>query len=256
MKSDFPSLHLLRKEENNDLEVILKDFNQLLKKYTKKLIYKTYTYQDFNKKYDCILEEKSREIKLADSQLGNEILKDLYILSSKYEKIEKLVLSNNNIDDISLLSKMKFLNLKTLDLSLNQIKSIEPLSKMRLDHLTTLFFKGNNNLLPWQVFRSPFRSKRLAAMRDVFDCGRELVYAFGPTRSSQFVPARLAHCDSVQADYPIRPFFCTLLRNNPRKRAVLPSSVHESLLRNLLLCTHRQRTNPSAFRWNNYNKSA
>jgi Leucine-rich repeat (LRR) protein len=144
LKSELPSLQLLRIEDNNDLEKSIEEFNQLLKKYTKKLIYKTYTYQDFNKKYDCILEEKSREIKLADSQLGNEILKDLYILSSKYEKIEKLVLSNNNIDDISLLSKMKFLNLKTLDLSLNQIKSIEPLSKMRLDHLTTLFFKGNN----------------------------------------------------------------------------------------------------------------
>ena len=102
-------------------------------------------------------------------------------------------------------------------------------------------------------FSAPNASQKCGAF---FVCGRVPVYAFGPTRSSQFVPARLAHCDSVQADYPIRPFFCTLLRNNPRKRAVLPSSVHESLLRNLLLCTHRQRTNPSAFRWDNYNKSA
>ena len=143
LKSDFPSLHLLRKEENNDLEVILKDFNQLLKKYTKKIIYRTYTFEDFNKKYDCQLDKKSNEIKLTDSNFGNGILKDLYTLSSKYEKIEKLVLSNNNIDDISLLSRMKFLNLKTLDLSLNQIKNIEPLSRMTLDNLRSLFFKGN-----------------------------------------------------------------------------------------------------------------
>ena len=39
-------------------------------------------------------------------------------------------------------------------------------------------------------------------------------------------------------------FFCTLLRNNPQKRAVLPSSVHESLLRSPIPCTHRQCTNP------------
>jgi len=143
LKNDFPSMQLLRIEDNSDLEKSIEEFNQLIKKYTKKLIYKTYTFEDFNKKYDCKLNKKSDEIKLADSKLGNEILKDLYILSSKYEKIERLILSNNNIDDISLLSRMKFLNLKTLDLSLNQIKSIEPLTKMRLDNLTSLFFKGN-----------------------------------------------------------------------------------------------------------------
>jgi Leucine-rich repeat (LRR) protein len=143
LKSEFPSLQLLRIEDNNELEKSIDEFNQLLKKYTKKLIYKTYTFEDFNKKYECQLDKKSKEIKLADSKQGNEILKDLYILSSKYEKTERLILSNNNIDDIGLLSKMQFINLKTLDLSLNQIKSIEPLSKMRLDNLKALFFKGN-----------------------------------------------------------------------------------------------------------------
>jgi Leucine-rich repeat (LRR) protein len=143
LKSEFPSLQLLRIEDN-EIDKSLEAFNQLLKKYTKKLIYKTYTFEDFNKKYDCKLEKKSSEIKLADSKLGNEILKDLYILSPKYEKTERLILSNNNIDDISLLSRMKFINLKTLDLSLNNIKSIEPISKMKLDNLTSLFFKGNN----------------------------------------------------------------------------------------------------------------
>ena len=143
LKSEFPSLQLLRIEDN-EIDKSLEAFNQLLKKYTKKLIYKTYTFEDFNKKYDCKLDKKSSEIKLADSKLGNEILKDLYILSPKYEKTERLILSNNNIDDISLLSRMKFINLKTLDLSLNNIKSIEPISKMKLDNLTSLFFKGNN----------------------------------------------------------------------------------------------------------------
>jgi len=143
LKSDLPSLQLLRIEDNDDLDKSLEEFNQLLKKYTKKLIYKIYTFEDFSKKYDCNINKKSVEIKLADSKLGNEILKDLYILSSKYEKTEKLILSNNNIDDISLLSKMQFFNLKILDLSLNQIKSIEPLSKMRLDNLKTFFFKDN-----------------------------------------------------------------------------------------------------------------
>ena len=142
LKSELPSLQLLR-VDNNELEKCMDEFNQLLKKYTKKLIYKTYTFEDFSKKYNCQLDKKSKEIKLADSNSGNEILKDLYILSSKYEKAERLILSNNKIDDISLLRRMTFLNLKTLDLSLNQIKSIEPLSKMRLDNLTSLFFKDN-----------------------------------------------------------------------------------------------------------------
>jgi Leucine-rich repeat (LRR) protein len=144
LKSDFPSLQLLRLEDNGDLEKSIDEFNKLLKKYTKKLIYKTYTFDDFNKKYECTINKKSVEIKLSDNKLGNEVLKDLYILNSKYENVKKLILSNNNIDDISLLSKMQFKNLETLDLSLNQIKSIEPLSKMRLDNLKTLFLKSNN----------------------------------------------------------------------------------------------------------------
>ena len=144
LKSDFPSLQLLRLEDNADLEKSIDEFNKLLKKYTKKLIYKTYTFDDFNKKYECTINKKSVEIKLSDNKLGNEVLKDLYILNSKYENVKKLILSNNNIDDISLLSKMQFIKLETLDLSLNQIKSIEPLSKMRLDNLKTLFLKSNN----------------------------------------------------------------------------------------------------------------
>ena len=143
LKSDFPSLHLLRIEDNNDLELNLKEFNQILKKYTKKLIFRTYTFEDFNKKYDCKIDKESNEIKLVDTKFGNEILKDLYALCSIYEKVEKLILSNNNIDNISLLRRMKFNNLKTLDLSFNQIKNIEPLSKMELDNLKSLFLKGN-----------------------------------------------------------------------------------------------------------------
>ena len=134
---------LLKIEDKNDLGVCLKEFNQSLKKYTKKLIYNTYTFEDFYNKYDYKLDKKSKEIKLINTMFGNKILKDLYILSSKYEKTEKLILSYNNINDISLLSRMEFINLKTIDLSLNQIKSIESLSKMRLDNLQCLFFKGN-----------------------------------------------------------------------------------------------------------------
>ena len=144
LKNDFPSLKLLRIEHNDNLDETLKEFNQFLKKYTKKLIYKPYTFEDFNKKYDCEINKNSAEINLTDSKLGNEILRDLFILSTKYENTEKLVLSHNNIDDISILSKMHFNNLKTLDLSLNQIKSIRPLSKMRLDNLKQILFQGNN----------------------------------------------------------------------------------------------------------------
>ena len=142
LKSEFPSLQLLRIEDN-DLDQTLDVFNQVLKKYTKKLIYKPYTFEDFNKKYECKIDIKSKKIKLTDNQSGNEILKDLYILSSNYEETTSLDLSNCNIDDISILSKMKFHKLQTLDLSLNHIKSIEPLTKMRLDNLTFLFFQSN-----------------------------------------------------------------------------------------------------------------
>jgi Leucine-rich repeat (LRR) protein len=123
---------------------VIEEFNHLLKQYTKKTIYNTYTFEDFNKKYDCKIDKKSKEIKLVNSKLGNEILKDLYILSFKFEKTERLILSNNNIDDISYLSRMQFKNLKTLDLSLNQIKNIEPIFKMNLNNLKYLFFKSNN----------------------------------------------------------------------------------------------------------------
>ena len=143
LNSELPSLQLLR-IEGNDLDKSLKEFNQLLKKYTKQLIYQPYTFEDFNKKYECQIDKHSKIIKLTDCKFGNEILKDLYLLSSNYEETTELDLSNCNIDDISILSKIKFLNLKALDLSLNKIKSIEPLTKMRLNNLAFLYLQSNN----------------------------------------------------------------------------------------------------------------
>ena len=158
--------NLLKIEDNNELGLSLEELNQLLKKYTKKFIYRTYTFEDFNKKYNCQLDKKSKEIKLVNSKFGNEILKDLYILSFKYDNINRLILSNKNIDDISLLSRMRFRNLETLDLSLNQIKSIEPLSKMELYNLKSLFFKGNNTSDFTPLISSKFKNLQYVDISD------------------------------------------------------------------------------------------
>ena len=116
LNSEMPSLKLLRIDGNKDLDHSLNDFKKVIKKYTKQIIYVVKTYEDFNKKYEVKISDESKDIDLRGSRKGNDILKDLYLLSSNYDKLTQLDLYNCEIDYISLLGRIPFKNLKILDL--------------------------------------------------------------------------------------------------------------------------------------------
>ena len=137
-------LELLRIDGNNEIDMTLSSFKQVLKKYTKsKLIYIAMTFDQFNEKYKCKISNNVKEINLSDKQCKNDVLKELYILSHNYDEVENLILRNCEIDDISYLSKISFSKLKILDLSLNNIKNIENIPKMKIDKLKQLFLDNN-----------------------------------------------------------------------------------------------------------------
>ena len=143
LNSDLPSLQLLRIDGNKDLDHSLNDFKKVIKKFTKQIIYVVKTYDDFNKKYEIKISEESKEIDLRESRKGNDILKDLYLLSSNHDKLKSLDLYNCDIDDISLLGRMTFKNLRNLDLSNNKIKNIEILPKLKCEKLEAIFLDDN-----------------------------------------------------------------------------------------------------------------
>lgn len=81
---------------------------------------------------------------------GNQIIKDLYYLIPKENKIELLKIDNNEIDDVSLLTRIPLYHLKELDLSLNNIKNLNFLYKLRCNKLKKLYLNHNNiyNIYP------------------------------------------------------------------------------------------------------------
>ena len=143
LKLDAPKLELLRIEGNKEMDQSLNDFKNLMKKYTKKIIYSIQTFSDFNKKYESNISKESEIIDLSNKQAGNNIIKDLYLLSSNYDHTKKLSLANNKIDDISILSRISFKKLVTLDLSMNHIKNIDTLNKMECKNLNCLYLNDN-----------------------------------------------------------------------------------------------------------------
>ena len=149
LKSNLSSLELLRLE-GNEIDRSMSDFKQILKKYSKKLVYAVQTFKDFNKKYDVNISEECKEINLSVIKKGNDILKDLYILSSNYDNLKKFYLSDCKIDNIFELSRMSFKKLEILDLSLNEIKNIDILPNLKCSNLKYLFLNDNQikNITP------------------------------------------------------------------------------------------------------------
>ena len=168
LKSDLPSIEFLRLEGNDEIDRSMNDFKKVIKKYTKKLIYVVQTFKDFNKKYDCEISKDDKEINLRDTKKGNDILKDLYLISSDYNNVTKLELADCEIEDISLLSRMSFNKLKTLDLSMNKIKNIEIFNQFRFEKLTTIYLNDNqiSNITPLRAFKKKFPNLNLISIKD------------------------------------------------------------------------------------------
>ena len=149
--SDFPSLKILRVEDNNinkENKNIKEILNIINKKYPEKFIYKPIEEQikEFKDKYKIEISGNSEDIDLCDLKGGNKMLKNLFLIITykPRNKIKKLILRNNDIRDPSALNIINFNKLEVLDLAVNNIENLEFLSNMKSENLKDLYLENNN----------------------------------------------------------------------------------------------------------------
>ena len=149
LKSNFPALERLR-IENNRIDREDNSFKDLNKKFKNKVFYEEKTYEQFQKVYKVELNNETENLDLGSLKVGNKLLQDLYLTIKPDNKIKHLKLDNNEIEDVSLLSRIPLNKLQLLDLSLNHIKNVKFLSEMKLPNLKTLYLNCNEiyNIYP------------------------------------------------------------------------------------------------------------
>jgi Leucine-rich repeat (LRR) protein/predicted RNA-binding Zn-ribbon protein involved in translation (DUF1610 family) len=89
--------------------------------------------------------EQLKEMELENTNEGDDILKKLFIIityKNNY-KIKTLKLSNNQIEDPSILNRIQFKHLENLFLSLNHIKNLDFLKGMKAKELQNLYLDDN-----------------------------------------------------------------------------------------------------------------
>ena len=98
--------------------------------------------ENFNKKYKTEIGLDNPEIDVLSKKIDNDGFKIL--CSIKFNKLEQLLLEENEISNIDSLANNKFGNkLTAIDLSTNKLKSIDILSKCNFPSLTHLFLNSN-----------------------------------------------------------------------------------------------------------------
>ena len=150
LKSDFPALERLRIENNNRFNRADNSFKDLINKFKNKVFYEEKTYEQFQKVYKVELKKETITLELGSLKGGNKLLQDLYLTIKPDNNIKYLKLDNNEIEDVSLLSRIPLNKLQLLDLSLNHIKNVKFLSEMKIPKLTTLYLNCNEiyNIYP------------------------------------------------------------------------------------------------------------
>jgi len=92
------------------------------------------------------------DIDLNDILGGDELLKSLFLIITYKSKnrIRKLILRNNDIEDPLILSRINFDSLRTLDLAVNKIKDLKFLSCLKAKYLKYLYLDNNsfNDIYP------------------------------------------------------------------------------------------------------------
>ena len=137
-KSNFNELELLRVDKNK-INFKSKNFKEVQKKYGKRLQYKSINFKEFNNKYDCKIDESNKVLDLGSKRKGDIILIDFYSIINSTNKIISLILDDNKLQNVSILSRIPLYHLIKLDLSLNLITDIKFLKKLskkcKLQHL-------------------------------------------------------------------------------------------------------------------------
>ena len=156
LNSKFPLLDIFRVDGEGNKNAFKKNsFKAVQKKYKNILFYEAKSWDDFNKEYEFNCREKNyQDIFKLDlgSRRKEKILIDLFPLIIYPNNIKSLILDDNKLQDVSLLSRMPLYNLELLDLSLNFINNIKFLKKIskKWKKLIVLYLNDNklNDISP------------------------------------------------------------------------------------------------------------
>ena len=140
-KAEMPKIEMIRIDGNR----AIKNLEEVINKYNKKLVLIPLTFEDFGKKYNLteLLTKNSIRFELNGNDKGDEILRDLYLLLPDDNKINYLILTNCGIKNIRLLSKIAFPKLENINLSFNNIICIDAISELRNKYLKELYLQEN-----------------------------------------------------------------------------------------------------------------
>ena len=140
-KAEMPKIEMIRIDGNR----AIKNLEEVINKYSKKLVTIPLTFEDFGKKYNLteLLTKNSNRFELNGNDKGDEILRDLYLLLPDDNKINYLILTNCGIKNIRLLSKIPFPKLENINLSFNNIICIDAISELRNKYLKELYLQEN-----------------------------------------------------------------------------------------------------------------
>ena len=146
IEPEFPTLEILRLENNRIVENS-QSFKKLLVLYNQDkniLISKIEKIYEIRKILNINNESNNEKIIEVEGRLeGDLILKYILIIVSSNNKIRKLKLSGNKIEDPSILNRIQFKFLEELDLSVNNIKNLNFLKKMKAENLKKLYLNNN-----------------------------------------------------------------------------------------------------------------
>ena len=140
-KAEMPKIEMIRIDGNR----AIKNLEEVINKYNKKLVTIPLTFEDFGKKYNLteLLTKNTNRFELNGNDKGDEILRDLYLLLPDDNKINYLILTNCGIKNIRLLSKIAFPKLENINLSFNNIICIDAISELRNKYLKELYLQEN-----------------------------------------------------------------------------------------------------------------
>ena len=140
-KAEMPKIEMIRIDGNR----AIKNLEEVINKYSKKLVTIPLTFEDFGKKYNLtkLLTKNSIRFELNGNDKGDEILRDLYLILPNDNEINYLILTNCRIKSIRLLSKIPFPKLENINLSFNNIICIDAISELRNKYLKELYLQEN-----------------------------------------------------------------------------------------------------------------
>ena len=153
LNPDFPTLEILRLENNKINEYSL-SFENLLKLYCKSrnILVTNIKLDEIKIKYNIEYNENVKKVEIEDIEEGDLMLKYIFIIIShkNKNKIQKLKLNRNKIEDPSILNRIQFDFLEELDLSSNNIKNLKFIKGMKAKNLKRLYLNNNyvNDLSP------------------------------------------------------------------------------------------------------------